>query len=241
MILNSSVYAASYSSQIQKSINFLRGKRLQLQPATLLTLDLLIRNYGVQIDTLEARRRLLNRPPGGNLRFLLRILDSRIRSSELEIRVQPKKFSFLPTALYCDVYAVPWSFQADIQRYGKKGGLQAVWGIMALAILQWQGCVSDFAEVEKLRGELAAVTFADLAREDKLSSLWFELMVSLYLAGRGDVVPPEYLKLLLTSQQVDGSWFQDDNRTVKALWILLLASEKYTPARKFETVRTQGF
>lgn len=229
--------AAPYDESIRKATRYLHNRRLNYKEATVVTVDFLARNYAIPIDTTEARKQLLSRAPR-KLRYLLRTIDSTKQVSELEIRVLRKYSGILPTAIYCDVYPLPWDFLVKVREYGsEKGGWLTVWAVLALAISEWHGCVSDVQQLNEIRGVLVHKILEDLPKERQLTLLRIEFLLSLYLAGRADSVPPQQLKTLVAGQLSDGSWEHDDEMTAKALWVMILARDGHNPSKRLEVIR----
>ncbi|MBV6494815.1 MAG: hypothetical protein LDLANPLL_02852 [Turneriella sp.] len=235
-----SVSADAYDTRIKRAVKFLESRKGNLSFGAVVTLDLLERNFRLSIDTQNERRKFLKTPPR-KAEFLLRILDDRYRVDELSVRVPRHIMRFLPTALYCDVYGVPWNFGHHLEEWGKLGGTATAWAMFSLAIFESQRCDTKNIQVEKLRSNFATIALSNLRSVEKMSPVWIDLIVGLYLVGAADKIQPTDLILLRYAQGANGSWMNDDEMTAKALWVLLMQKTGYKPGTPFEVTRKGGF
>ncbi|HRP68745.1 MAG TPA: hypothetical protein PLY93_04375 [Turneriella sp.] len=171
----------------------------------------------------------------------MRIIDDRYRVTELEIRTRKASAWLVSTALYCDVYALPWNFLSKAKKMGERGGVLAVDALNALFIIERQICPYDKKELKKNRDHIMKIAIKNLSTIKKFSPLWFDLLLALYLNGLKEKIPRGDFTLLAGSQNFDGSWLNDDELTAKVLWILLMEKTGYKPGMPFELTRKSGF
>lgn len=217
--------AQRYKNQIARAKAYFKENSKDIRGDSLLTLEILNRNYGVKIETSAAREKFLKKPPA-HFRMWLRNLDRKYSLTELEVRAQRLWPGLMSAALYCDVYGLPWDFMARMRKVAAAGGYGVTRSLFALAIAEWQNCRHDEQvfreEKERLVNEIPGV----IQRSAIGNDLWIESLLSLYFAGKRDWVTTDLKNALAELQLPNGSWNNSSRTTAKALWIFLEAERQ---------------
>ena len=114
-------HAAGYRQTIQRATDYLKKNAGRINGDTLLTLEILNRNYNTNFDVSAAREKFLRKPPPA-YRIWLRNIDRKQVLTELEVRAQKLWPGLMAAALYCDLYTLPWDFVERVHKVSAGGG-----------------------------------------------------------------------------------------------------------------------
>jgi hypothetical protein len=237
LVISTPLFSTSYKRQISRGLAFLEHARTRFKPTTILALDLIARNHGVKFDLSREKRAILDQP-APNLQLILRVLDDRVRVSELEIRVLKGQRGILPTALYCDLYPIPWDYISKVQTMAvERGGYLVAWGLFAFSILKWQNCKFDQKKYADALQVLLSKARVLLYSEKVGSDLWLEIAQAFCRFGKQADITPTMVNELLRQQLPNGSWSDDPELTVKAIWLLILHAESRNRDHEFVLIK----
>jgi hypothetical protein len=226
---------------IHAGVENLRNRGPNILPAIVSTLDHLIRDYKLDLNIDELKKKLLI-TSFGQRRILLRYLDPQIKATKEELKGLTGIDRISAAAMYCDVHGLPAYFWLSLRSMADSGGYALTHATIALMMVRSKNCVSDDRAFEV---ELAAHTrklLHLLSQVQAESDLGIEAIVMLYLTNNfpyrtagddftkpgalpaGAQRPPvrlEWIGNIIEAQKEDGSWNENDHTTVLALWALL--------------------
>ena len=194
------------SNSISNAINFLENSK---EPYTLLWLDVIYRRFGIEefSDAFERYDDLLNDNPkqASLLRLFRRIgdYDNPFSNQDFNsVLVDLDQITIL--ALYCDRITLSKDYFEMLDQAGTKGDYLLTHVLLALIWIQENDCSLELPQgfEERIFHNTAALINNDSIVED----LELESAAFLYLARQGSLVDNNFINLVISDQNSDGSW-----------------------------------
>lgn len=151
----------------------------------------------------------------------LRLIDQNYLASESEIKMVKGIDRITESALYCDLYPLPWDFYSELEKWVTKSGYFATHGLLAIAFLQEHGCEKNADRLVSVRQKLVQTVLQEAGSTIPITDLRIEAVLMLLLVGERQLVRPEWIAEIYLVQAPDGSFLASDHSTVLAAWALL--------------------
>lgn len=185
--------------------------------ASLLDLD---RQYRLKLNKKRLLQLQASRSPTRKTPFW-RFVDENYVASESEVKGLKGNDRITASALYCDVYVLPWDFYQQLESMAEATDFDATRAFLAIGLLKKRGCRFDEARVapvmERLRSTLKSLAADAQAPE----TLQVEAMLFLALAGYRSDIRPEWVRRIVSLQQPDGRFSRNLYTTLLTARMLL--------------------
>lgn len=158
----------------------------------------------------------------------LRLVDPNYIASESEVKMVKGIDRITESALYCDLYPLPWDFYTELEKWVPKGGYFATHGLLAIAFLQERGCEKNASRLQDAKQKLVNTVLLEAKAASTITDLRVEAILVLLLVGERQQIRPEWIAEIYLAQAKDGSFLASDHSTVLAAWALL----EYSNAQK---------
>lgn len=178
------------------------------------------RKYGLRLNLDRHRDRLLASPAEGRAP-LLRLVDDKRIATENEVKLMRGIDRITGSAVYCDLYTLPWDFYTSLGDMADKGGYHATHALLAVTLLTEKQCKYDAARIASAKKRLQVVTELIARGPGKINDLRIEAVLVLLLSGADNRVSPTWIQEIVVAQSVNGSYLGSDHSTVLAAWVLL--------------------
>lgn len=227
------------SDAISDSINFLKNSN---EPHTLLWLDVMFRRFGIgefSNASKEYDQILENNPSqASQLRLFRRIMDynNTLQVNDFNYIIVDLDKITLP-ALYCNRMNLPNDYSEKLEEAVNNGGYLLTHVLLASIWFEENGCQIPLSDnfLDRIYRDSAKLINNDSRVED----LELEAATFLYLARKGDLVPNSFIKKVITTQNIDGSWGEKDHTWhTTVLGSLLLLHIKY-PSNLYPSTLSQ--
>lgn len=168
--------------------------------ATLLDLD---RRFRLKLDRnrllqLQVSRGFTRKTP------LWRFADENYTASESEVKGMKGNDRITASALYCDLYVLPWDFYQQLESMAAASNFDATRAFLAIGLLKKRGCRFDEARVESVSNRLRSTLRRLAADTQAPETLQVEAILFLTLAGYRSDVRPAWVRRIISLQQHDG-------------------------------------
>ncbi|MBN8221326.1 MAG: hypothetical protein J0L53_10410 [Spirochaetes bacterium] len=222
LALACTVYAApaiDYNTSAARALQYFQQQGERIETGVLPTLFYASRRFGLSLR-LEKPIAAAMREAGPNFRPFLRFLDEKKTVSEVHIRALRGSRGLVATALYCDLYPVPWDFFSTIHAAADRGGFFATQAAIALVLLKERKCSYEQIKYDTELKYLVAQILSELAKPGENTDLRIEQAVVAVISGNEKLLKPEVVRDIIAAQQRDGSWVKSQRATANALWLL---------------------
>lgn len=221
LALASAVFAAptiTYDAPAARALEYFQRQGERIETGVLPTLFYASRRFGLSLR-LEKPIAAAMREAGPNFRPFLRFLDEKKTVSEVHVRALRGNRGLVATALYCDLYPVPWDFFSTIHAAAERGGFSATQAAIALVLLKERKCSYEKPKYDTELKYLVAQILSELAKPNENTDLRIEQAVVAVISGNEKILKPEVIRDIIASQQKDGSWVKSQRATANALWL----------------------
>lgn len=212
------VAADNYTAAAARALKYFQHQGDRMEAGVLPTLFYLHRRFGLPLR-LEKPIAAAMRDAGPNFRPFLRFLDENKTVSEMHVRALQGNRGLVATALYCDLYPVPWDFFSKIHASGERGGFFATQAAIALVLLKERKCIYDAVKYDSEMKYLSGQILTELARPLVNADLRIEQAVVAVISGNEKRLKPEVIRDIVSAQESDGSWMKSQRATANALWL----------------------
>lgn len=217
---------------ISKAESYLRVEIRQVDPASRLILDYMQRKF--KLDKELGKDGTVPITLTSDPRTYPNEIDyvARIAFPDKLVRVVPKTSpsGVSLTNVYganCDILPLPADFWSVMEQNVSKGGYFVTHNALALAFIKDNGCSIPPSEGDlQTKVNDALVTLADDPKT--IPDIRYEAIAFLQLNGRYDLVQPKWIDQIVSEQQNDGGWSEQQSgtkpsahATLLALWALL--------------------
>ncbi len=234
VISNKKVQTAevTYSTSIDRGLNYLKTNRDDVSPFQWILLDYLQRSF--ELDPVFSAQNTKPKIPTDEIQAEKFRVYQRIAFPNELVDSLPTDDFPLPTArllmaaTHCDHIPLPADYQHLIQQNLEDGGYGVTYVAMSLQFLKENGCSLPPGYDQRVRELVAPAMVVIIEDPDTIPDLRYEAIAFLMQLNRRDLVQPEWLERIVLEQQKDGGWKNvshtdrsNDHATVLALWALL--------------------
>lgn len=222
-LLNSDLFAVApkqFRLSGIRAVDSVRKKGLSMDPMMISSVLHINREYRLSWQLEKLRAHLLANPPRGR-RPMLRFAEPGFAASESEVKLLKGIDRITASALYCDIYPLPWDFYSELETMAARGEYYATHALLAAVILQQKKCSVDRDRLTGIQQGLERTVAKIAGSQQPLNDLRIEAVLMLLLAGGRDAIRAEWIAEIYLAQSPDGSYFRNDHSTVLAGWAML--------------------
>ncbi len=152
---------------------------------------------------------------------LLRMAFPEFVASESDVKGMKGLDRILGSALYCDLYTLPWDFYSSIESAVRQTATTAVYSLRAIAMLKEKRCSFDDQRISNLAKSLVPAVQRIAGSPGALSNIRLEAMIALLQSGGPSLVKPEWIAEVYLLQRNDGSLHGRPLSSLLAAWLFL--------------------
>jgi hypothetical protein len=204
----------------QKAIAYAMSQESKLTAQDIATLIELDKRFRLKLDRGRLLQLMAARSPIRKTPFW-RFVDENYVASESEVKGMKGNDRITASALYCDLYVLPWDFYQQLEAMAEAADFDATRAFLAIGLLKQRGCRFDTARVDPVAQRLRLTLQRIAADKDAPEILQIEAVLFLTLGGFRSDVRPAWVRRLISLQQPDGRFGRTPYSTLLTARMLL--------------------